>query len=103
MKKYEVIVSDLAKNDIRDIYTYISNNLFSPKDALKIIKLIEKNIKNLDVMPERFRKYEKYKDKNIRICRVKKYLIFYDVNDDKDRVEVTRVLYSARNYDEIFK
>lgn len=103
MKKYEVIVSDMAKKDIRDIYTYIANNLFSQKDALKLIKLIEKNIKNLDVMPERFRKYEKYKDRNIRICRVKKYLIFYDVNDDKDRVEVTRVLYSARNYDELFK
>lgn len=54
-------------------------------------------------MPERFRKYEEYEDKNIRICRVKKYLIFYDVNDDKDRVEVIRVLYSSRNYDEIFK
>lgn len=53
-------------------------------------------------MPERFRKYYKYKNKNIRICRVKNYLIFYNVNNDKDRVEVTRVLYSARNYDEIF-
>lgn len=76
MKKYEVIVSDPAKKDIRDIYSYISNNLFSPKDALKLIKFIEKNIKNLDVMPERFRKYEKYKDKNIRICRVKKISYF---------------------------
>ena len=54
-------------------------------------------------MPERFRKYEKYKDKNIRIFSVMKYLIFYDVNDDIDRVEFTRFLYSARNYDEIFK
>ena len=103
MKKYEVIVSDSAIKDIRDIYFYISNNLFSPKDALNLMGLVEKNIKNLDVMPDRFRKYEKYKDKNIRICRVKKYLIFYDVNDDKDRVEVIRVLYSSRNYDEIFK
>ena len=103
MKKYEVIVSDSAKKDLRDIYTYISNNLFYPNDALNLIKLIERNIKNLDVMPERFRKYGEYEDKNIRICRVKKYLIFYDVNDDKDRVEVIRVLYSSRNYDEIFK
>lgn len=52
-------------------------------------------------MPERFRKYERYKNKNIRICRVKKYLIFYYVNDDEARVEVSRVLYSARNYNDI--
>ena len=103
MKKYEVIVSDSAKKDLRDIYTYISNSLFYPNDALNLVELIERNIKNLDVMPERFRKYEEYEDKNIRICRVKKYLIFYDVNDEKDRVEVIRVLYSSRNYDEIFK
>lgn len=102
MKKYKVIVSNPAKKDIRDIYSYISNDLFSPEDASNLIRLIEKNIRSLDVMPERFRKYEKYKNKNIRICKVKNYLIFYDVNNDKDRVEVTRVLYSARNYDQIF-
>lgn len=42
MKKYEVIVSDPAKKDIRDIYSYISKDFFSPKDALKLIKLIDK-------------------------------------------------------------
>lgn len=65
------------------------------------MRLIEKNIKDLEVMPERFRKYEKYKEKNIRICRVKKYLIFYNINDDENQVEVVRILYSARNYDAI--
>lgn len=52
-------------------------------------------------MPERFRKYEKYKEKNIRICRVKKYLVFYNINNDENQVEVVRILYSARNYDAI--
>ncbi len=101
MKKYEVIVTDLAKKDIKNIHSYISNELFLPNEALNLVKLIEKNIKDLEVMPERFRKYEKYKEKNIRICRVKKYLIFYNINDDENQVEVVRILYSARNYDVI--
>lgn len=101
MKKYEVIVTDLAKKDIKNIHSYISNELFLPNEALNLVKLIERNIKNLEVMPERFRKYEKYKEKNIRICRLKKYLIFYNVNNDENQVEVVRILYSARNYDSI--
>ena len=101
MKKYEVIVTDLAKKDIKNIHSYISNELFLPDEALNLVKLIERNIKNLEVMPERFRKYEKYKEKNIRICRVKKYLIFYNINDDENQVEVVRILYSVRNYDAI--
>lgn len=101
MKKYKVIVTDLAKKDIKNIHSYISNELFLPDEALNLVKLIERNIKNLEVMPERFRKYEKYKEKNIRICRVKKYLIFYNINDDENQVEVVRILYSVRNYDAI--
>ncbi|CAG7590587.1 hypothetical protein PEPTYR26121_01202 [Peptoniphilus tyrrelliae] len=101
MKKYEVIVTYLAKKDIKNIHSYISNELFLPNEALNLVKLIERNIKNLEVMPERFRKYEKYKEKNIRICRLKKYLIFYNINDDENQVEVVRILYSARNYDSI--
>lgn len=76
MKKYEVIVTDLAKKDIKNIHSYISNELFLLNEALNLVKLIEKNIKDLEVMPERFRKYEKYKEKNIRICRVKNILFF---------------------------
>lgn len=63
MKKYEVIVTDLAKKDIKNIHSYISNELFLQNEALNLVKLIEKNIKDLEVMPERFRKYEKYKEK----------------------------------------
>nr|WP_019107501.1 type II toxin-antitoxin system RelE/ParE family toxin [Peptoniphilus senegalensis] len=62
MKKYEVIVTDLAKKDIKNIHSYISNELFLPNEALNLVKLIEQNIKDLEVMPERFRKYEKYKN-----------------------------------------
>lgn len=45
MKKYKVIVSNPAKKDIRDIYSYISNDLFSPEDASNLIRLIEKKYK----------------------------------------------------------
>ena len=62
MKKYEVIVTDLAKKDIKNIHSYISNELFLQNEALNLVKLIEQNIKDLEVMPERFRKYEKYKN-----------------------------------------
>lgn len=54
-------------------------------------------------MPERFRryKYEDLNNENIRICPVKNYLIFYQVNNEKKLVEIIRVLYSKRNYEDI--
>lgn len=52
-------------------------------------------------MPERFRKYDGIKEKNIRICPVKKYLIFYEVDNIVKNINVIRVLYSSRNFNNL--
>lgn len=103
MTKYYIIISSKAKSDILDIYEYISETLNSDLSALRLIKKIEKAIRSLDQMPERFRRYkdEELNKENIRICPVKNYLIFYRVNNAKKLVEIIRVLYSKRNYEDI--
>ncbi|MGF3114419.1 type II toxin-antitoxin system RelE/ParE family toxin [Facklamia sp. P12937] len=103
MSKYTIVVSSRAKKDIIKIYEYISANLNSDLSALKLIKKIEESIRGLDEMPERFRRYrdEDLDKENISICPVKNYLIFYRVNNGEKLVEIIRVLYSRRNYEDI--
>ncbi|MDO5028915.1 MAG: type II toxin-antitoxin system RelE/ParE family toxin [Bacillota bacterium] len=105
MSRFTIIVSAKAKEDILNIYEYISINLNSELSALKLLKEIEETIRSLDQMPERFRRYEddQLSRENIRFCPVKNYLIFYRVNKEKKLVEIIRVLYSRRKYEDILK
>lgn len=102
MTEFNIVISSIAKRDILDIYKYISETLHSEESALRLIQKIEESIRNLILMPERFRRYkgQSLSSKNIRICPVKNYLIFYQVDNEKKLVEIIRVLYSKRNYEE---
>ena len=41
---YNVVISENAENDIKDIYNYIKYSLCAPKAAARIADLIEKQI-----------------------------------------------------------
>ncbi|MDY3007309.1 type II toxin-antitoxin system RelE/ParE family toxin [Anaerococcus sp. AGMB00486] len=103
MIKHNIIISSKAKRDILDIYEYISETLNSDLSALRLVQKIEESIRDLEQMPERFKRYkdEDLYSENIRICPVKNYLIFYRVNNEKSLVEIIRILYSKRNYEDI--
>ena len=51
---YNVVISENAENDIKDIYNYIKYSLCAPKAAARIADLIEKQIMSLEYDPERF-------------------------------------------------
>ena len=57
--KYEVKVSDQADYDLRRIFDYIAVDLQSPESASGQLGRLEKQILSLDMMPERYRQYEK--------------------------------------------
>ncbi|MBU5670147.1 type II toxin-antitoxin system RelE/ParE family toxin [Peptoniphilus sp. MSJ-1] len=98
MESYNILLSDLAIQDIIDIKTYISIELGELEVSEGIVQSIYDSIYNLSYMPERFRKYDGIKEKNIKICPVKKYLIFYEVDNIVKNINVIRVLYSSRNF-----
>ena len=53
MGKYSVNISDLAKQDIRGIASYIKNDLQEPSIAIKTTDAILDGISTLDDMPTR--------------------------------------------------
>ena len=49
MKKYEVIITDQADRDLRNIFEYISLKLLSPDNAAKQLDRLEAAIEKLGI------------------------------------------------------
>lgn len=52
---YEVITTDQADADLRDIYEYIAFELLSPDNAAGQLGRLEEHIVGLEKFPEKFR------------------------------------------------
>ena len=79
MKKYEVIISDQADQDLRGIYEYIALELLSPDNAAGQLDRLEAAILNLDTFPEGHRLYEEepWHSRNLRVFPVDNYVVFW--------------------------
>ena len=100
--KYKVNISPEAIKDINGIYEYISQVLCEEKIAVGMVKLLQKSILSLDEMPNRFKCFdsEPWKRRGVHIMPVKKYLVFYMIDNNKKSVDVIRVIYGSRDLEE---
>lgn len=100
MERYEIVVHRTAETDIRDIVGYISKTLREPDTAHAMSKRFQEAIMSLSSMPERFPIVpDNYLASfGIRITSVGNYLIFYVVNQEEHRVDISRVLYGKRDW-----
>ncbi|GEM_PF-5019155 len=57
--KYKIALTKQAVTDLRVIYEYIAFTLLEPKIAARQLERLEKAIRSLDEMPERFREFGK--------------------------------------------
>lgn len=101
--KYTVNLSHEAVKDINGIYEYIAIALGEKEIAVNMINLIEKNILSLDEMPGRYKIYdsEPWKSRGVHIMPVKKYLVFYVVDENNKSVNVFRVIYGSRDIENV--
>ena len=101
--KYTVNLSAEAEKDINDIYEYIAIALGEKQIAVNMINFLEKNILSLDEMPGRYKIYESepWKSRGVHIMPVKKYLVFYVVDENKKAVNIFRVIYGSRDIDNV--
>ena len=100
MGDYKVTISDLGKQDIRDIASYITNDLQEPAIAEKTTEAILDAIFTLENMPARvgFVIDEHLAAKRIRGLHIKSYTAFFRINETTSTVEILRVLYSRRDW-----
>ena len=94
-----VIYSARARQDLRNIYEYISYDLLVPETATRQTRRIMKEIRSLDEIPMRHRLYddEPWHSQGVRFFPVDNYLVFYLPDETKNTVYIVRIIYSGRD------
>ena len=96
---YSVELTEQAESDLRSIFEYIAFELGSVPHATGQLNRLEKSIKGLKQMPERFKIYDRepWRSRNLRIMPVDNYLVFYIPNKSSKKVNIIRIMYSGRD------
>ena len=97
MTSWQVNYTEDAKQDLTDIYRYISDVLLAPKTAEKQTNRIMDAVDSLSQMPLRHRTYEKESLRiiGLRVLPIDSYLVFYLPDESKKSVVIIRIMYSG--------
>lgn len=93
---YEIIYLPLAKQDLIEIFLYISDQLNAPQAALDLLDAFDHSISLLQDFPYAHKNYRTLKplEEEHRMLPVKSYAVFYIVREQEKTVEIQRVLYA---------
>ena len=96
---YEIIISNKAQEDLREIFAYIAYGLQSRINATRQIDRIEKEIMSLSEMPERYKRYnrEPWFSRQTHWVTVDRFCVFYQVDRNSSKVHVLRILFGGRD------
>lgn len=102
-ESYIVRYSEDALNDLREIYTYIANELLVPETAASQVRRIRKKVRSLDFMPARYAlvEWEPWHSMGMHRLPVDNFIVYYLVNNEVDTVTVVRIFYGGRDIEEI--
>lgn len=100
---YKLKYLPLARKDLIDITTYITDHLKAPKAAMDLIDELDNSISRLQQFPYSCRVYQLIKslETEYRVLPIKNYLVFYVVKEHE--VEIHRIVYSKMNLKHILK
>ena len=95
--KIKIVYTFQARQDLKNIYEYIANSLHAPDTARNMYWQIIQSARSLEPMPERnlLYKEEPWHSQGVRFIPVKKYLLFYTVNNETHTVSIVRILYGG--------
>lgn len=102
---YRVFLTERAKADLVEVYSYISNELQSPGSAEDVIDSLHRAMSDLSLMPNRYHRYfeEPWFSEGVRYFTVRKFSVFYTVNETEKQVFIAHVIYNKRNFPQILK
>jgi plasmid stabilization system protein ParE len=97
---YSVHITDVAEEDIQKTVTYIADTLKAPIAAHNLLDEIEKYERLLSDTPNMFSFVpDSYlRAKGIKYVMIKRYMLFYAIDEDKNMVNVIRFLYGHRDW-----
>lgn len=102
-KKYTITITDIATNELEEIFNYISKNLKNEVATEKLKIKIERLFSWLEQNPYLATKVHiKPQNEVYRRLVINNYIILYQVKEMEKHVIIHRVLYGRRDYLNIF-
>lgn len=100
IKKYKVIITPTAYNEIDSIYNYITMNLYAEKAAKNLMNKVEEKIQNLKDSPKMYNEIRKIDElkRTYRRMVIDNYVILYTIDESNDSVFVSHMYYGGTNY-----
>ena len=97
--KYEIKVTRQALEQMREIAHYISYDLMAPKAADNLLDDLKASILKLSVLPKKYPLIEEepWRSEGVRKIVVKNFLLYYWIDEEYNKVQVTAVIYSKRD------
>lgn len=97
--KYEIKVTRQALEQMREIAHYISYDLMAPEAADNLLDDLKASILKLSVLPKKYPLIEEepWRSEGVRKIVVKNFLVYYWINEEYNKVQVTAVIYSKRD------
>ena len=99
INSYEIVLTDIAKEELEGIYEYIYTDLKASKAANDLMNKIESNVlfleKNPFMCPE-----VRVKPQNelYRKLVIENYVVLYQVEEENKQIVIYRALHSRRDY-----
>ena len=96
---YEVILTDVAKEELEEIYEYISEHLLEVSTANKLMNKIEQNILRLEQSPYScVEVHIKHHNEVYRRLVIDNYIVLYEIDEKYKQVVIYRVIYGKMDY-----
>lgn len=98
--KYEMVRTDKADDQLREIIFYIAEDSGSVEIALNYLDKIETAINNLEEFPRSgsVPRYSILRKQGYRVLIVERHLVFCKVNDSEKKVIIYAVVDGRREY-----
>lgn len=102
-ESYIVNYSRDALDDLREIYSYIADELLVPDVAVAQVGRIRKIVRSLDFMPARFALvgWEPWHSLEMHQLPVDNFIVYYLVDDKEKTVTIVRIFYGGRDVENI--
>lgn len=97
---YEIEFTEDARDEIREIYEYISENLVNESAAKRLMRKMRDSVMDLAESPKIYAKIEK-KDRMKREFRrmvVDNFIVLYTIDEEKKTIYISHMYYGRRNY-----
>ncbi len=99
MSEWNLTVTPEASEDLRNIHSYIANELLEPVIEKRLVDKILKSVGELSSFPLIYPLYDKepWSERGLRKMLVGNYLVFYLANEEAKSVIVLHIFYSGRD------